>query len=445
MNKSGLRNFKNIDEMNHSFKPKLVKGVDASFFKEDERGKFYLLRNPENLKYVRINAPGYAVLQMFDGNTPLAEIERKVNERDIKLDVYEFTRFLAERGFIDNLRVQIEPLKGKSIETFSTIKYQLVKADSAFALSFYRVYALVFSRVFLIFYVILGGIAMFLFLNNFSVILDDGFSTLHPDTPVEPFIVSFILFYAIDFMHEVAHAGVFYSFGGVPQKIGFTFHYLIPFFYTDVPDVRLFTSRKSVIVFLAGPLSTLFFGSLSLILYFFEPTFKTAWAMVSVGCYMSVVFTLSPFIKTDGYYILETLTKFPNLHTHALKYIKNWLKHNVAVLPQEEYQKFLNSYSKFERKILNLYCLLLPPGMAGMIYVGAILGLMKAFPNILAGILQIMTSPATARLKAYVGLFVALFFAIQLLCGIMVVLWRLLKWKFLEPNSPQKKEDVCVG
>lgn len=429
MNSSGLKYVKDISKINSSFKPKLAKGVSASFFKEDERGKFYLLRNPKNLKYIKINAPGYAVTQMFDGNTALIEIERKTNEQNIKLDVYEFTKFLAEGGFIDNLKVQKEPLEEKSIDRFSTIKYSFVKADSAFALSFYRVVSLVFSKIFLVFCAFLYGTALFLFFSNFPVILDDAFSTLRPDTPTAPLIIAFILFYVIDFMHEVAHATVFYNLGGVPKRIGFTFHYLIPFFFTDLPDVRLFTSIKSILVFLAGSLSTLFFGSISLVLYFLEPTFKTVWAMLAVGSYVSVVFTLSPFIKTDGYYILETLVKFPNFHTHALKNIKNWLECTLRILPREDYQKFRDSYSKSERRALDVYCLFLPLGIMGMIYVGALLALMKAFPEILAGISKILISPETATSKAYLSLFIALFFAIQLSYGVIVTLWRLFKWK----------------
>jgi len=430
MNSSGLKDVKDINEINPSFKPKLAKGVNASFFKEDERGKFYLLRNPKNLKYVKINAPGYAVIQMFDGNTSLIEVERKTNEHYIELNVYVFTKFLAERGFIDNLKFQKKQPSGRSIDTFSTIKYPFVKANSSFALSYYRTVSLVFSKISLIFYAILCGAALFLFFSNLSVILDDAFSTLHPDTPAVPLIIAFIIFYVIDFMHEVAHATASYNLGGNPQKIGFAFHYLIPFFFTEVPDVRLFTSRKSILVFLVGSLSTLFFGSISLVLYFLEPMFKTTWAMLAVGSYVSVVFTLAPFIKTDGYYILETLIKFPNFHTHALRNTKNWLKYKVKVLSREDYQKFRNSYSRSERRALDVYSLFLPLGMTGMIYFGALLALVKAFPNILAGILQILISPGTATPKAYLNLFIALFFAIQLSCGMIITLWRLIRWKF---------------
>jgi len=429
MNNVKLKSLKNANKIGSSFKPKLVKGVETFYFKEDERGRFYLMRNPKNLKYVKINESGYRVIQMLDGNTSLREIETEITQQDIKLNVYEFTKFLAKRGFIDNLRVQKERSEDNSVDVFTTIKYPLIKADSVFALRFYRIYRLALSKIFLAFYSVLCGMALTLFFGNFSVILEDAFSTLSLDTPITPFVMSFILFYVIDFMHEVAHAAVFYNYGAFPQKIGFAFHYLIPFFYTDVPDVRSFSPRKSILVLLAGPLSTLFFGSISVLLYFLEPAFKTAWAMLAVGSYTSVIFTLCPFIKTDGYYVLETLLKFPNLHTHALRNIKNSLRRLFNILSIEEYHNLRNSYSKFERKTLDIYCLLLPIGMTGMIYVGAFLGLVKAFPKILSGLSWIFISPTVAPTKAYLSLFIALFFAIQLSFGIIIVLWRLFKWK----------------
>lgn len=427
-----------IDEF---FKPKLAKYTTVSFFKEDELGKSYLLRNIQDSGYIKINDAGNSVLQMFDGNTSLREIGKRASQQNIEIDVYEFTRFLAERGFIENANYQRKSSREGSLDTFTSIKYTLFRANSAWALKIYGLYRIVFSKLFMILYTILCGTALILFFNNFSQIVDDAFSVLDPKTALLPFIAAFTLFYAVDLMHEVAHAAVFFRFGGVPQRIGYTLHFLVPFFFTDVPDVRSFTLRKSIIVFLAGPLSTLFFGSISLMAYFVEPTFKAAWAMLTIGCYTSTIFTLTPFIKTDGYYILETILKFPNLLTHALRNIKNHLKHTLRMLSDKNYRESRQKYSKFERKALDIYSFFLLPGMALMIYLGAIIAFVKAWPNILIGISWVFSAPVSANSKAYLTVLIALFFLVQISLAIVVTAWRLIRtrWELFSKFHRKRK------
>jgi hypothetical protein len=422
--KSSWRTPEKTKAIDKFLKPKLAKNTTISLFKEDELGKSYLLRNIQDSSYIKINEAGNRVLQMFDGNTPLREIGIKTDQQNIEIDVYEFTRFLAERGFIENVDCQRKSSRESSLDSFTSIKYTLFKANSPLALKIYGLYKIVFSKLFIILYAILCGSALILFFNNFSKIMDDAFSVLDPKTALLPFIVAFLLFYPIDLMHEVAHAAVFNRLGGVPQRIGYTFHFLVPFFFTDVPDVRSFTLKKSIIVFLAGPLSTLFFGSVSLMAYFVEPTFKAAWAMLTIGCYLSIVFTLTPFIKTDGYYILETLLKFPNLLTHALRNIKNYLKHSLRMLSDENYRESRQMYSKFERKALDTYSFLLPLGMALMIYFGAIIAFVAAWPKILIGISWVFSKPVSANLKAYLVVLIPLSLVVQISFGTVVTAWR---------------------
>ncbi|MEM2145829.1 MAG: hypothetical protein QW279_10740, partial [Candidatus Jordarchaeaceae archaeon] len=388
-----------------------------------ERGKFYILGTLQNNRNVRLNALGYDIVQMFNGNNSLSEIEKELKRKGVTTDVYRFVIFLAKMGFIENLEVN----KPK-IWSIGTIKYPLINANSQLTNKLHSKYKL-FSPPFLMFYVLFCGAALFLFVLNLSNIIQDAPSIFYPTTSIACLLVALVLFFTVEFLHELAHAATYYNIGGIPQTIGFCYHFLIPFFYTDVPGIHLFESKKSIKVFLAGPFSTIFFGSLFTVLHFTETTLRPAWAMLSYACFFSALFTLTPFVKTDGYYVLESLLKFPNFHTHALRNIYNSIKYVLGFLSHEEYKKYRSRYSKLERKILDAYCLVLPFGMFAMIYVSVFMILQIAIPSLFIGIHQLITIPKTATLKTYVILIILASFTVLISYGIFTSILRLTKRK----------------
>lgn len=420
LNKESEAESTKIDSL---LRPKLEKHVRIVFYKEDERGRFYLLTHPQRRRNIKLNALGYKIVQMFDGNNSLSEIERELSRKGIRLDVYRFTEFLAARGFIENLQRELP-----DIEQIDTVKYPLMNPKSRWVLRGYHMFKFILSKPFLIFYVLFCGAALSLFLLTLPKIVMDAANLFHPDTPAACFIVAMTLFLVVEFLHEFSHAATYYSMGGTPQAIGFCYHFLIPFFYSEVPGIHLFTPKKSITVLLAGPLSTVFFGSMFVILHVFsESTLRSAWAVLSIACFFSALFTLAPFVKTDGYYLLESLLRFPNFHTHALRNIFNSIKRMLGFISRQEHDKLRSRYSKFERRFLDIYCVFLPFGMFGMIYVSVFMALQVAIPSILAITSQLKSIPELMTPKAYVFLLVSFFMAILILHGVVVTITRAVK------------------
>ena len=92
--------------VNSCFRPKIIRNMEVTFFKEDERGKFYIIANPKNSKYIKVHESIYNLIKMFNGTNTITDIERKILEEEIPVDIYDLLKLLADKGFIENLRFQ---------------------------------------------------------------------------------------------------------------------------------------------------------------------------------------------------------------------------------------------------------------------------------------------------------------------------------------------------
>jgi len=157
-------------------------------------------------------------------------------------------------------------------------------------------------------------------------------------------------------IHELAHAMVCYHYGGRPQEMGVAFFFFIPFFYVDTSDIWMLRKKQSIMVLLAGPISTFFIGNLFFILSFLVPTpYINPLRMAVFGSYLVVLMGFNPVVRSDGYYVLQTLTDFPNLSSHAWGYVSMWCKRIFSLVSTDNYKEYMTSYSRREKSILSIY------------------------------------------------------------------------------------------
>ncbi len=121
--------------------------------------------------------------------------------------------------------------------------------------------------------------------------------------------------------HEFGHGLVCKYFGGEVNELGLLFVCGSPALYCDVSGIRTFSEKKkSIITLLAGV-------SVQLIIV----AFTTIWIVINgidkmpllniyiVWNLFMIVSNLLPITKLDGYWILSTIIKIPNLYEKSLK------------------------------------------------------------------------------------------------------------------------------
>lgn len=373
-----------------AFSPRLIEDTLVSFYKEDERGKFYLLRHPQTLEFVKLHEHAYEAVKRLTGAKTIGEIEEDLKVAGISLDLLQLVQFLAEEGFIRNL-TRSNGEKAPEQKWFSH-QMRLVTLSDIGLRRITKVFSFVSTTPFKICYTVFCSAGLVLFLWNLSWMLTnlEGVSNLGAN--VHLFILGAVAFSFLRGLHELAHASVYSFYGGQSVEMGLEFHFMTPMAYTDTPDVYIMRDRQRIMVFGAGPLLDLLLAAVFSTLVFLAVEPRIFWAIGAFAMYASILLSLMPIIRTDGYYIAQTLSKFPNLLEHGISNICQIARLILRRISLREYRNYLADYSTQERKILAAYTAILPITVLTLSFFGIfvtlkaqILAVVLLTPQILAG------------------------------------------------------------
>jgi putative peptide zinc metalloprotease protein len=144
------------------------------------------------------------------------------------------------------------------------------------------------------------------------------FSVGHVDVMTIVGILALLICSSI--VHEFGHATACSYCETTPRGIGFGLYINFPVFYTDVSDIWKLSRRNRMLVNLGGvyfqslfllPLFAIFFITGNNILKYFIFTIN-----------LNFIFTLNPFFKFDGYWIMTDLLGVPNLRARSKEVFK---------------------------------------------------------------------------------------------------------------------------
>jgi hypothetical protein len=331
------------------FKPKLRNDIEIRFFKSDERGDFYLVRNPTNKRYVKVHESGKEFMEYLDGSFTMDELHKKTD-----VDIYNFVKILARGGYLTNIKEE------KKEEPFYTIKIPIFRSNHKIFLKMYEFFSFVGSTWFKIFYAFFVGLAGVLFVWYLPEIFEHVLLNFDLTVSLRPIFVFMLIFYVVELAHEFAHTGASYNYGAEPGDVGIVFHFLVAFFYVETPDTRILTKEQSIGTFIAGPLTSLFAAAICIYVFVFTDYMPIVWATSAFFWVMSTLITLSPFMQTDGYYIIQEIYKFPNLFQHATSYLSLNIFRLFGKVKKEEYQKALEGFTERERGLMKKLALFIP-------------------------------------------------------------------------------------
>jgi hypothetical protein len=344
----------------NKFKPKISSNIRFRFLKENERGCFYIIeKTGKGTKpvYLRIHEAGKETIGLMNGKLTLSQINEILKERNIEIDLIRFVELLGRKGFIQNYPL-VGETKTEEKKKSRVRHFPILRKPEKFIVKIYSPLRFFFTRRMLIPFLIFNvAISLFFALFFSSNMVNLGnMLTIRNSSFIAFFLYMIVLFPPVVFLHELAHAITCFHYGGKIGEIGLSIYLFAPFFYVDTSGTWMLPKRQSVMVFLAGPLCTLFIGNLSFLSQFFVPLpYNKILLMITFASYFSTLFGFNPLMETDGYYVLQTLVDFPNLHSNAWDFMGMWLKRKTRRIPEKEYQEYLSCYSRDERRILSLY------------------------------------------------------------------------------------------
>lgn len=123
-----------------------------------------------------------------------------------------------------------------------------------------------------------------------------------PIVQIEATAAASILFILSMFIHELGHAAACYRYGARPREIGFTLYWIYPALYNDVSTAWQLKRWQRVVVDLGGVYFHLVAGAVYGAIYLLTGWLPLRQAFVLV--LFSVLFSLNPILKFDGYWVV---------------------------------------------------------------------------------------------------------------------------------------------
>ena len=271
-------------------------------------------------------------LDYSNGNNSLEDIEKFFLEvHHLIIDVNEMYDLCKKNGFIQSEDLNETFIKPKSgfndlelfmVDIFSLSLDKLEPFISFISKRLKSVVILILVTTVFFLFLLLQNIYSYQSLEiNWSSILSNPLA---------------IIFYMIIstlsiFIHELAHVIVSYRYGIKPKVLTFALYaYITPMIYVRLKGVYFIEPIKRILIWSSGAFMNFFLSLIFFVLMNFS--YGNIRLFFLTGVTVNVILGLSslmPLVSSDGYYILSTLLKVPNLRKDSFSHISKILKGQV--------------------------------------------------------------------------------------------------------------------
>ena len=331
----------------------LSKRSDLTIVKQVYRHEpFWLIKDPLEMEFYRLNQEEYAVLEMVDGENSLDEIKaqferqfapQRITHRQLQTfisDLHKKSLLAYSHGNVGPKLVErekekkVEKLKKAALSVLS-IQWRGVDPD--------RFLDFITPRIGWIFSLpmVFCSVAFMISAALWLLVNLDAFLSRLPS--LQGFLAQgnwLLLGLVVVFMkvaHELAHGISFKRFGGECHEIGVMLLVLIiPTLYCDTTDSWLIKSKwKRAAIGAAGMYIELLIAAAATFLWWFSSPGTLNSICLNImasGALSVVILNGNPFFKFDGYYIFSDLFELPNLWERSGKQTQSvFLKYGLGI------------------------------------------------------------------------------------------------------------------
>jgi len=159
---------------------------------------------------------------------------------------------------------------------------------------------------------ILGGLA----------ILVSGAYWLFVDRPTvslsaKELLASYVILFCVFFIHELGHAASTKYFKMKPHEISFGFYLIFPVFFADVSEAWSLNKYKRIVINLGGVYFQMLINVILVAFAIVYPSSSVLAAIIYTNLIV-VAYSLTPFLRYDGYWIYSDYFEVPNLMRRSL-------------------------------------------------------------------------------------------------------------------------------
>jgi len=293
---------------------KLQNDIEILPFDSKSGNEVYLI-SVENRNYT-VSKILYAIIKLVDGS-------RSVNDILVKISANGYS--LSEEKILNIFSCYLIPneIVVGDCETVSKkkyyfyLKYSLLSKASLHPIT--NILKYLFSRT----YSIPIMIGLFIFFVHL-VIFEKAALVSFTDIKGLDLILLYFIIYITIFFHELGHLSAchFYNVEYEEMGVGLYLYFLV--FYSDVSKTWKLKRKQRIIVDLGG----IYFQLIAL--FFLYIVFILSRSSIIVYAIhltiLSILFSLNPFFKFDGYWLISDIMGIENLRKHVYNYFKETIK-----------------------------------------------------------------------------------------------------------------------
>lgn len=268
-------------------------------------------------------------------------IENKKHTEDSYIDFLKKKKYSDEEitVILEKIELFFENIKkennNKSYISFKILllnKEQTIKISSILKCFFKRKY-------FLVIFLLLSLVNFVFILVNLEKIyrfIDLSFSSL---------VFFYTSIFIILIFHELGHSSASLYHKVNPNEIGFGFYFIFPVLYSNVSKIWILEKEKRIIVNLGGIYFQLIFNAILILLFYLIENLefqKIILVVIRVNVFI-LLYSLIPFIRNDGYWIVSDFLEIPNLNKKSNAFFVNLIK-RILNKPVSKKTIIRNSY-----------------------------------------------------------------------------------------------------
>lgn len=260
-------------------------------------------------------------ISYFNGKNTLAEIDEMLqSDHNLKLDINKLYKLFENAGLITNANIEYEnknELEKHGIN-IATIKLNIFQ-NMFRSLAKWSNTLMIIGVLIIIISLPLSPMIFkdLLFVNIYKIV----------DSSTISLIISLAVTTLSVLLHEISHALVAKKYGLVPSQMKITLYlYINPMAYILTNGIYTLERKKRASIWFAGILCNCIIFSAAVIgQYFSEGTLHSLFLLICYSNLGLIVTNLIPFLPLDGYFLLTTLLKFPNLRKKSFAAVKGLL------------------------------------------------------------------------------------------------------------------------
>lgn len=329
------------------YRPVRIAEAELADVSSEAAGKRYMLRNPNNDKYITLGEQELFLWNLMDGENTLKDLilEYFAKYGTMGQEVlFNLLGLLKGNGFLKEkpapvMQTLLARLQGRkllfrlmlAVDFFMHRSFTSKRADEYFDRLYRHVFRPIYTRPALIIILLLLAADLALFTYFFFV---KAVSLLPSPSGanISDMITMMLILYGSVFIHENAHGLTVKAFGRKVLRAGLLLYFGSPIWFVDTTDIWMKSRFPRMAVSFGGPCSNALLGGVLFLIALLLPDGITRSILLQGGVLNTFYFffNLLPVAETDGHYIIQDYLEMPRLRPQSLSFIRRGVWQKLA-------------------------------------------------------------------------------------------------------------------